>query len=291
MATAVTTAEKFLAYDGDCPMCTSLIGWLLRAGLVTPEQARSNHDLQGEDLEVVRAAGIRNQLVVLDPATRQTRAGADGLVWIIGDNLGRPWWIRALGLPGVRQLVSFAYEAVSYNRRIISPPRHQIVCDCEPEVTVARRLMLIVPVTLKALLLFGLLGVAVHLGEPTADALHSAWVTLAVVACGWAVLSVTALALLKGEKRIDYIGHLGVTLLAGSLVLLPAAAIIAFLPGTAPAIGGGIALLVAYIIMLRMQPRRHKALGLGRAWLWGWAAVMAAAFVAAAQAQGLFALL
>lgn len=291
MAIAVTTAEKYLAYDGDCPMCTSLVGLLLRTKLVTTEQARSNHDLQGDDLDDVRAAGIRNQLVVLDPATRQTRVGAEGLLWIIGDNLGRPWWIRVLGLPGMRQLVSFAYEAVSYNRRIISPPRHQIVCDCEPEVTLGRRLMLIVPASLLALTLFGLLGLAVHQGEGLVDALQSAVTTIAIVGCGWSVLAVTAVVLLRGEKRIDYMGHLGVTLLAGALVMLPATAIVAWLPTSAAVVGGGVALLITYVLMLRMQPRRHKALGLSGAWLWAWRAVMAATFLATANAQGLFAIL
>jgi predicted DCC family thiol-disulfide oxidoreductase YuxK len=290
MATAVNTSEKFLAYDGDCPMCTSLIGWLLRTRLVSPEQARANHDLHGDDLDAVRAAGIRNQLVVLDPLTRQTRAGSDGLLWIIGENLGRPWWIRALGLPGMRQIVSFTYEAVSYNRRIISPPRHQIVCDCEPEVTVARRLMLIVPTTLKALLGFALLGMAVRVGQPLNDVLRGGWTTLAVVACGWAMLTVTALALLKGERRIDYIGHLGISLLAGALITLPCSVIVALLPDTAAIVGASLTLLIAYVVMLRMQPRRHKALGLGGGWRWAWAAVMAATFLAVANTQGLFGL-
>lgn len=287
MSAAVTTSEKILAYDGDCPMCIGMIGMLLRTKLVTPEQACSHHDLCGADFEAVRAAGIRNQLVVLDPLTRQTRTGSDGLLWMIGDNLGRPWWIRLLQLPGMRTGVSFVYEAISYNRRIISPPRHQIVCDCEPDVTVPRRLMLIVPTTLLALVPFGLLGLAVQRGEGLAGAPEGAWTATALVSCGWALLMVSALALLRGEQRIDYIAHLGISLLAGSLVLLPGALVVAWLPG-GWAIGvGTVALLISYVLVLRMQPRRHQALGLGNAWRWAWAAVIGATFAAIAGTQGL----
>src|SRR6476660_3965437 len=160
MSTAVEKSTRFLTYDGDCPMCTSTVAWLVRTKLVEPDQLRSNHVLEGADLDTVRAAGIRNQLVVLDPISRETRSGTDGLLWIIGDNLGHPLWVRILSWPLVRQLLRFGYETVSYNRRVISPPRHQIVCDCEPEVTLARRLMLIVPLVVFSLALAAAFGAA-----------------------------------------------------------------------------------------------------------------------------------
>lgn len=280
MATATTQSEKFLAYDGDCPMCMATIALLLRMKMVAPEQARSNHDLQGDDLDDVRAAGIRNQLVVLDPATRETRAGADGLLWIIGDHLGHPWWVRLLGLPGLRQLTRFGYETVSYNRRIISPPRHQIVCDCEPEVTVGRRLMLIVPALVVAVACWKLMAAATLLNGDWFAAVREVAQVVAVTSAGWLVLCAGAIALLRGEKRIDYVGHLAVTLMTGSLPLLIAAAIAWALPHSAAIVLDGAALLAGYVIMLRMQPRRLKSLALGNAWLAAWAVAIGSSWLA-----------
>ena len=162
--------------------------------LVRAEQTRSNHDLEGADLESVRAAGIRNQVVVLDPQTRETRVGSEGLVWLIGDNLGNPLFMRIWSWPGFRQVMRLGYEAISYNRRVISPPRHRIVCDCEPEVTVARRMSLIVPVLLLSLVLVAPVRrrpVPSRNGEapPLGECRHRRWFLPAAVAAVLVVLA------------------------------------------------------------------------------------------------------
>ena len=43
MTTAIRQSEKFLAFDGDCPMCTSTIALLLRLKLVRPEDSTLQH--------------------------------------------------------------------------------------------------------------------------------------------------------------------------------------------------------------------------------------------------------
>ena len=164
----------------------------MRFGLVRPEQAQSNHDLAPADQALAESAGIRNQLIVLDPDTRQWRGGADGLLWIVGDNFGHPAWVRMLGLPGVRQLVRFGYEAISYNRRILSPPRHCIRCDCEPQATFARRMTLIGPLAIIGLLLTMLCGAAVFAGAGLGTPLLGAAVLLAAVS-GWLVVGAAAI--------------------------------------------------------------------------------------------------
>lgn len=275
MTTAVRQSEKFLAYDGDCPMCTSTIGLLLRLKVVRPEQTRSNHDLEGEDFERVREAGIRNQLVVLDPETHETRVGSDGLVWLIGGNLGNPFWMRIWTWPGLRQLLSFGYEAISYNRRVISPPRHRIVCDCEPEVTLARRLSLVVPVMLLTLVFAALFGAGVFHGWQLGDAASGAWFMPTAIAAGLAPLVLIALVALRGEQRIDYLAHLAITTLAGATFLLPFGLAATFLPREGAAAVACLSGAGAIAIMFVMQRRRVAAIGLAVRWLWGWLASLA----------------
>lgn len=188
MATATKTAEKILVYDGDCPMCTSTVASLVRLKLVRPEQTRANYDLTGADLEAANSAGIRNQLVVLDVETHQTRVGTDGLLWILRDNTGNHFLVRLLALPLIRDLLRWGYQIVSYNRRIISVPRHQIVCDCEPQVTLARRTSLIVPVALLAILLaagFARRCFTVANWATRGPARHSWWAALARPGWRW----------------------------------------------------------------------------------------------------------
>jgi drug/metabolite transporter (DMT)-like permease len=273
MTTAIRQSEKFLAFDGDCPMCTSTIGLLLRLKVVRPEQTRSNHDLEGEHLERVREAGIRNQLVVIDPETHETRVGSDGLVWLIGGNFGNPFWMRIWTWPGFRQLLSFGYEAISYNRRIISPPRHRIVCDCEPEVTLARRLSLVVPVILLTLVFAALFGASVFYGW-LGDAASGVWFMPAAFAGGLAPLTVAALTVVRGEQRIDYLAHLAIITFAGAILLLPFGLAAVFLPPEGAAAVACLGGAGAMAMMFLMQRRRVAAVGLGSRWLWGWLASM-----------------
>ncbi|MEX2113998.1 MAG: DCC1-like thiol-disulfide oxidoreductase family protein [Pirellulales bacterium] len=280
MTTEVTQRHMILAYDGDCPMCIATVAWLQRAGLVTPEQAVSNHELSPDDLAAAQAAGIRNQLVVLDPNTRATRTGADGLLWLVGENRGNPRWVRCFSLPVMRQLVRIVYEAVSYNRRILSPPRHQIRCECEPQATIARRLTLVGPLAALSALFVALCGAAVFHGQGY-DARLGAVLALSATGAGWIVLAAAALLMLRGEQRIDYLAHLVVTAFAGALVLLPAGIAAWWLPPLVSSALAGVSLLVACAILFRMQRRRIAAVGVSPHWLWAWAGTVAAGFVGA----------
>jgi predicted DCC family thiol-disulfide oxidoreductase YuxK len=278
MTTDVRTTEKFLAYDGDCPMCIATVGLLVRWKLVRQEQTRPNYDLDEADAELARQSGIRNQLVVIDPQTRQVRVGSDGLLWIVGETAGYHQLARLLALPGFRQLLNFGYQAVSYNRRIISPPAHQIVCDCEPQVTVYRRLTLIVPLVLLSLLVVAAFGAAAFVGCRLGTPLEGAALMKVATGCGWLLTAAVGFAVLRGMRGLDYVAHLAVTMFAGSLVLLPGAAVLWFVPRPAAVAIVALSLMFCFSTMFKMQIRRVKALQLSYAWLWGWTAAMLAGF-------------
>ena len=279
MTTDVRTAEKFLAYDGDCPMCIATVGLIVRWGLVRQEQTRPNYELEAADAELARQAGIRNQLVVFDPNMHETRVGSDGLLWIIGETRGYHTLTRLLNLPGVRQLVSFGYKAISYNRRIISPPAHQIVCDCEPEVTVGRRLSLVVPVLILGMAIAAGFGAAAFVGCELGSAAHGALLMTAATGVGWLLMAIVGFAAFGGMRGLDYVSHLAVTLFGGALVLLPGAVLIAWLPRPVAVAIAILSLMFCISTMFKMQVRRVKALQLSFAWLWAWSVVLTASFL------------
>jgi hypothetical protein len=227
---------------------------------------------------MARGAGIRNQLVVIDPNTRESRAGTDGLLWIIGETPGRRFLARLLGLPGIRQLLRYGYQTISYNRRVISPPRHQIVCDCEPEVTVARRLTLVVPLVLATIALVGYFGAVVSTAWGLGDAAFGAVFIQIAAGAGWIAMIVASLALLGGMQRVDYLAHLAVTMFTGALVLLPVALVTPILPRPAAVTIGCLAMAASFALMFAMQRRRVAAMGLTAVWLWAWAAVLVVTF-------------
>ncbi len=279
MATETTQRDMMLVYDGDCPMCISTVGMLKRSGLVTPEQTVSSHDLSADEFSTAHAAGLRNQLVVLEPRTQETRSGTDGLLWIIGRNRGNPLWVRALSLPGVRHLVGMGYETISYNRRIVSPPRHAVRCDCEPEVTLGRRLMLVVPLLVATIALTAMFGATLFARLNLGDAATGAVWMIAGAGVGWVVMGCFASAALRSEQRIDYLAHLVVTAFMGVLVLLPAAVVSWWLPPWGVAALAIVSVLVSFTIMFRMQVRRIPAVGLSTRWLWAWSGVLVIALL------------
>ena len=274
MTTDVEQQEKFLAYDGDCPMCRSTVAMLIDWKLIRSEQARGNHELSPTDFETAYAAGMRNELVVIDPETRQVRIGTDGLLWIVRDNTGNHFLVQLLGLPGFRDLLRWGYQIISYNRRIISPPGHQIVCDCEPEVTTARRLSLVVPTFLITAILLALFGASVFRGWELGDALSGAWFAEAAAGAGWLTLTAVGALVLPAGKRLDYCAHLTATMFIGALALLPASLIGFFVPREAAILLDSLSLLTSFWLMFRMQRRRVAALALSRSWLWAWAMVV-----------------
>jgi predicted DCC family thiol-disulfide oxidoreductase YuxK len=278
MSTEVAQRELMLVYDGDCPMCIGAVAWLQRRGLVTVEQAVSNHELAPAELEVAQAAGIRNQLVVLDPNTRATRTGADGLLWLVGENRGYPRWVKFLSLPAMRQLVRLAYEAISYNRRIISPPRHAIHCDCEPQATIARRLTLVGPLAVVAVGLVALWGAAMAHSMDWSESTGAALAILAAGA-GWLATGSAAMVLLRGEPRVDYVSHLVFTAFIGAVVLVPMGIAAWWLPAAAAATLTAVSLAVAFAVMFRMQRRRVVAAGVSARWLWAWTGFVPGGFV------------
>jgi hypothetical protein len=253
---------------------------LVSMRLVRPEQTHSNHDLAGADLAAAQAAGLRNELVVLDPLSRETRSGTDGLLWILDDNTGHHVLVRLLALRGFRHVLRWGYQVISYNRRIISPPRHQIVCDCEPEVTLARRASLIVPLALASILLAAVVGGATFRACDWGPALEGAWCTEAAIGLAWLALVAAALVGLRSVKRIDYLGHLAVTTLVAMLVMVPPSLIALALPTAAATALVGLAGAGSLALSSAMQRRRTQALGLSRAWLVGWPVTIVAAAVA-----------
>jgi predicted DCC family thiol-disulfide oxidoreductase YuxK len=269
-----------LVFDGDCPMCLGAIAWLTRSGLVAREQTIGHHDLPPQELEIVRAAGIRNRLVVLDRSSGETRIGSDGLLWIVGDNPRYRWLARLLSLPVARQLLRFGYETVSYNRRIISPPQHRIACDCEPEVTTGRRLMLIVPAILVATVAFALYGAVF---APALD-IHPGLAGLAIVVSkGIAIVAATATIAAFGRTReqLEYVGHFSLAVFSGSLVLVPFCVIAGLVPtGLTPTLGITAALAAVAVICWKLM-RRTRAAGLKPTIVWTAALAWAVAFFAA----------
>ena len=93
---------------------------------------------------------------------------------------------------------------------------------------------------------------------------------------------VAALVGLPVDKRIDYIGHLAITTLAGPLLLVPATLVSFVLPASAGNRGQRPFGAGQRGLMFAMQRRRTAILALSQRWLWGWAVALGVGIGAAA---------
>jgi hypothetical protein len=75
--------------------------------------------------------------------------------------------------------------------------------------------------------------------------------------------------LLRGEKFYDYVGHLGIIMLVGVLVLLPG--ILCFLlPDGLFMTLAGVSVVISSALMISMHYKRTRALGMGISWTVMW---------------------
>ena len=124
--------SKILVYDGDCSMCAWLSRRSVDLGLVSEEGRRPYQSFEGELALRMEEAGIRNEMLVLEPATGELRAGIDAFLWLVADSRWRPLG-RLAALAPVRALLGIAYRTIAYNRRVLAPPPRGITCACDPD--------------------------------------------------------------------------------------------------------------------------------------------------------------
>lgn len=267
-------SAKILVYDGDCPMCETMSALLVRAGLVPGERRRTFQSFEEETAQRLLDAGMRDEMAVLDRVSDQIRTGVPGFLWLLRDTraawvaslLDRPWMHRVLGV---------AYHLVGYNRRTLAPPSRPvgIVCECDPEYRPGWLLALIVLLLGFAFGMTALFGAVVAAETWLASPSQGAFRMLLAAGSGWVLLFLLVPAIPR-DRRLPFLGHLGMVMAGGLLVLVPSMLLAPLLDG--PLMAGVFALSVtaSFLLMLRMLRRRLAYLQLSRAWLAGWAAAL-----------------
>lgn len=252
--------EKVLVYDGDCPICIRGSERFVRWGLVPEERRREFQSYEGEPAERLAAAGFRNEMAVFEPASGEIRTGIPGFLWLLLD--GRFGALaRLLDRPQFLAPLTGLYHLVSYNRRILAPPRSAIRCACDPDDRPAYQLALLVLLLAFALGVGALFGAAVAAGSGTAPGQGALWGLLATGA-GWAALAVAALIAVPAGVRLRFLAHLAVVAAIGAAVLLPAALLAPFLRGAPLWLVVALAAGAALVVMARQLPLRLRYLGL-----------------------------
>lgn len=279
----VASAGKILAYDGDCSMCEAMSALPVRLRLIPASGRRPFQTFTGDMAGRLAAAGIRNEMAVVEPATGEMRMGIPGILWLLRDTSAGSV-ARALDKAWIRPALTAVYRLISYNRRVLAPPRSGIVCACDPDPRPAYQIALIGLLLLFTCGMTALFGGAVAAGTGIASPLQGALWMLLAAGSGWVLLCLAAFSLPR-DLRLRFLGHLGMVMAAGLIVLVPSMLLSLAIQGPWLAAAFGSSATASFLLMARSWRRRLRFLGLSPAWLVGWAAAL---WTGAAASAGLF---
>jgi len=263
-------ADKILVYDGDCPMCEAASALAMRILRLPGERRRAFQSFEGEMAGRLLAAGMQDEMAVIDPASGEIRTGVPGLLGLVRETRVA-WAARLLDHQWLHPALSAAYHLIAYNRRTIAPPRRKpaFVCACDPEYRPGWLLALIVLLLGFALGMTALFGAVVDVETGLSNPVQM----LIAAGSGWVVLFLAALGLPK-ETRLPFLGHLGMVMAVGLLVLVPSMLLAPLLDGRWMAGVFLFSIAASFLLMLRSLRRRLAYLELSPAWLAGWAAAL-----------------
>jgi predicted DCC family thiol-disulfide oxidoreductase YuxK len=238
--------SKILVYDGDCPMCDAGSALALRVLRLPEERRRPFQSFEGEMAGRLLAAGMQNEMAVIDPASGEIRTGIPGILGLLHETRAR-WVARLLDRPWLHPALSAAYHLVAYNRRTIAPPRRKpaFACACDPEYRPGWLLALI------AILLGFTLGMTALFGAVVATPTQM----LIAAGSGWVLILLASLAFPR-ETRLPFLGHLGMVMAGGLLVLVPSMLLVPLLEGKWMA--GVFLFSVAASILLMLRSLRRR---------------------------------
>lgn len=205
---------KTMIYDGDCSLCEWISDCFGRLHLAEAGHCCSFQSFDGEAARRLETAGIRNEMLVLEDATGELRAGICGFLWLLEDTHAGLAWL--LGLAPLRALLQLGYRTVAYNRRLLAPPPRGFACSCDPDPHSGLRALLV------SLLVAFDLGVAALLavGVESAFGSPASPVGLLSTLLSWAGL-LLIVKVLAGPDTSTVFVHTMTALAAASLWALP----------------------------------------------------------------------
>jgi predicted DCC family thiol-disulfide oxidoreductase YuxK len=208
------TDDLVIVYDAECPMCQWYTGEFVKTGLLSPNGREAYQKIGAYTKTQIDMKKARNHIALLNKNTGNVVYGYESLLEV----LGQKWhWMKTIGATRfVAMFFSVVYDFISYNRKIIAPPKNRfLTCipDKNPRMRIAFMVLCLLVVEFTAGMYFSrYFGAYTRFAEiPWRESL------LFVSQIGFMAL----FAALVGEKNLyDYLGHLSFVAFMGGIILL-----------------------------------------------------------------------
>jgi predicted DCC family thiol-disulfide oxidoreductase YuxK len=268
MNAILSTQRPILIYDGDCGICRAITKILLSSRLVSPDRIKPYEQLQGDVASAVWAAGIRNEMVAVSPSGTETRAGISGMLWVLEEQL--PSFImQFVYFTPIKRTLTFLYKTIAYNRRVISPSSRGLACTCDPDYSKFYSVSFFLCCIVFASIITALFGAAIFSESGLGSELEGAAQMIGAAGSGWVMLMLASISI-SGQKQVEFLAHLGATMVVGVIVLVPAILLTPILNTNLMYALLVLSVVGSFTTMLHMQRYRIQRIGLPQRWVTVW---------------------
>lgn len=268
------TEDRIMVYDGNCNVCRTAINTLTRWKWIDATKAKDFYELPVEQQSQIELEKFKSEMASIDLNGGRTYYGVEAVCNAMGYRFALLKKLKKESF--LFPVIQFFYRMIAWNRYIIMSPVSTVKCDCEPPLNKFYRISLFAFCAIISLIVTALLGIAIGknaLGHwfHYRDMIEFAKASLLMIGSGWALQLLLARVIIRGERFYDYMGHLGIIMLVGALVMLPGIICIV-LPDGIFLVLTLICILLSSILMIIMHLHRTKALGLDVGWTVSWLA-------------------
>lgn len=208
-----TLANHTLVYDSECPMCDLYTKGFVNAGMLdcNGRVAYGNAKVP-VTFDNTRA---RNEIALIDYGNGTVTYGLDSLIKVVSNSF--PLLGRVLRLPIVKIPLNVLYSFISYNRKVIAPPKvFEKRGACTPAYRVGYRVAYIVFAWLVTSLLLSKYTPMLYPIVP-----KSGFYREFLICGGQIIFQMVIVRIMTADKLLHYIGNMMTVSLIGALLLWP----------------------------------------------------------------------
>ena len=204
--------DHILLFDSQCPLCTAYSNAFVKARMLDKNGRQAYQEMEEEICIYVDKDKARNEIALVDKASGTVYYGIDSIFKVIANNY--PSLKKVFQFSPFYWLMKKMYAFISYNRKVIVPPK-KTGDTCVPDLNIKYRIAYLIFTWFLSSLL--LTSYATHL----TDIIPPSNLYREFIICGGQIIFQSIVLLSLDRKKVwEYLGNMMTISFAASLTLL-----------------------------------------------------------------------